>query len=167
MIAVLSLAFLATSAFAKTIDTEKSIVNFKIKNMKIKTVHGTFKGMKGEVVFDEKNLKGSKFNVTIDPATVDTDNKKRDDHLRNPDFFDVEKYPTIRFESKYIQKTSKGFKALGKLSLYSETKQAVIHFTKKGNKLVGNLKVDRMDYKLSAESNPGTAMIGQDRKTHV
>jgi len=62
--------------------------------MKIRTVKGSFAGMKGEIRFDEKDLANSSFKVNIDAATVNTENEKRDDHLRNEDFFDVEVYRT-------------------------------------------------------------------------
>ena len=97
----------------QTIDTEKSVVNFKTTALMVNTVRGTFKGMNGDIQFDENNLSDSKFKVCIDPASVNTDNQKRDDHLKSDDFFGIENYLEICFESTSIKKTKDGFETTG------------------------------------------------------
>lgn len=99
---IITLLFTITIANAQTINSKKSIVKFSIRNMKLNTVNGTFTGMKGNVVFDENNLENSSFDVSIPTETVNTENKKRDAHLKNADFFYVEKYPEIQFVSTTI-----------------------------------------------------------------
>lgn len=100
--------FASAIGFSQTINTEKSVVNFKISNMKVNTVKGTFNGMKGEANFKPDNILASIFNVCIDAATVDTGNKKRDEHLQREDYFNVRKYQTICFVSEEVLKTDKG-----------------------------------------------------------
>jgi polyisoprenoid-binding protein YceI len=108
--------------FAQSINSETSYVTFKIGNMGLSSVDGTFKGMKGTVIFDKNNLSTSSFDVTIDPASVDTNKAKRDTHLKEEDFFDVENYLSISFVSTQISKTSEGYLAKGDLTLLGVTK---------------------------------------------
>lgn len=146
---VVSLVILTISfAHAQTIDSEKSVVNFSIENMKVRTVKGTFTGVKGEISFDETHLANSSFKVSIDAATVNTENEKRDDHLRNEDFFHVEAYPVISFESHSIQKTDSGFITSGKLSMHGVSREVEIPFTYINSQFVGALEVNRFDYKI-------------------
>lgn len=146
---ILSLVLLTISfANAQTLDSEKSVVNFSIKNMKVRIVKGTFTGIKGEIRFDETDLANSSLRVSIDAATVNTENEKRDDHLRNEDFFHVEEYPVISFESHSIQKTDGGFITSGKLSMHGVTREVEIPFTYSNNQFVGTLEVNRFDYKI-------------------
>lgn len=160
--AVLSLSFLALTfnTNAQALDTEKSIVTFEIGNMIINTVEGSFKGMKGSVNFNAQQLATSKFEVCIDAATVDTDNEKRDAHLKNADFFDVEKYPTICFKSNAITQTDKGYVTTGDLTMHGITKKVEIPFTYQDKVLEGTLTVKRLDYKVGVET--GTSMVSDE-----
>ena len=78
-----------------------SRVHFVIKNFGINT-GGDFTQLKGSVIFDPKELASAKFNVSISAATIDTDNKSRDNSLRSDEYFDVKKYPEINLESTKI-----------------------------------------------------------------
>ena len=151
---IASLAFMASGfGSAQTIDSGKSIVNFSIENMKVRTVTGTFTGMKGEIRFDETDLANSSFNVSIEAASVNTENKERNDHLRNEDFFHVEEYPVISFESSSIQRTSSGFLTSGMLSMHGVSREVEIPFTYSNNQFVGILEVNRFDYKIGEGTN--------------
>lgn len=160
LIALLLSASIFGFANKQVIDQEKSKVTFEISNMKIKTVNGSFGGMKGTVNFNPKDLKNSSFNVCVDAATVNTDNTKRDDHLRTEDFFFVSKYPVVCFESESIQKTSSGYVVKGKLTLHGVTKQITVPFTFENNVLKGTGKINRLDYGVGVET--GTAMVGDE-----
>lgn len=160
LIALLLSASIFGFANKQVIDQEKSKVTFEISNMKVKTVNGSFGGMKGTVNFNPKDLKNSFFNVCVDAATVNTDNTKRDDHLRTEDFFFVTKYPTICFESETIQKTNSGYVVKGKLTLHGVTKQITVPFTFENNVLKGTGKINRLDYGVGVET--GTAMVGDE-----
>ena len=157
---VLSLVVVFSSVLnAQVINEARSVVNFEISNMKTKIVTGTFGGMTGEVVFDAKNLVSSSFKVCIDAASVDTDNEKRDKHLRNEDFFEVETYPTICFVSKSIIKTAEGFQAKGQLVMHGVENEVTFDFTFENNKFVGSLELNRFDYKIGEGTK--TFMVGE------
>lgn len=152
-------------ANAQIIDTKNSVVTFGISNMKWKTVEGTFSGMNGTIVFNENNLQNSSFNVCINAATINTENKKRDDHLRNEDFFEVEKYPEICFTSSSIEKTTEGFVTKGSLSMHGVTKPVEISFTYNNNTFIGNLTVNRFDYNVGEDIK--TFMVGKEATLEI
>src|SRR3954451_11502966 len=79
------------------IDPAHSRLGFAAKHAMVATVRGQFKVYSGEVHLDEEQPENSWAKVEIDVASVDTGNADRDAHLRTPDFFDLEKYPTITF----------------------------------------------------------------------
>ncbi len=133
-------------ALAQTIDSGKSLVSFEVSNMELRTVSGTFSGMKGEIKFDPKSISSSSFEVCIDAASVNTENKKRDDHLRNEDFFEVDRFPTICFRSKEIKKEEEGFRTRGVLTIHGVTREVVIPFSFSKGELVGQLTIDRNDF---------------------
>ena len=149
-----------TGVQAQSINTSKSLVSFEISNMKWKTVEGTFSGMKGDLKFQENDLTNSSFNVCIDAKSVNTENEKRDEHLRTEDFFDVVKYSTICFESTSIVKTSSGFKAIGKLTMHGVTQVEEIEFTYANSAFTGNLEIKRYDYKVGEDT--GEFMVGNE-----
>ena len=140
--------FFSLLSYGQTINAESSKVNFSVSNFKINTVKGSFTGMAGEVIFSPDDLSTAKLAVCIDAASVDTGNKKRDDHLKKDDFFGVETYPEICFESTSIIKTDKGYLASGNLMMHGVTKNIEIPFVYEENKFVGDFKVKRLDYKV-------------------
>ncbi|MET0299408.1 MAG: YceI family protein, partial [Flavitalea sp.] len=73
----------------------ESKITFKIKNLGFNT-NGSFSGITGKISFDEAKPAGAIFDVTVPAKTIDTDNNKRDNHLRSDDYFDVKNYPEIR-----------------------------------------------------------------------
>ena len=83
---------------------KESKIEFSIKNFGINT-KGSFSGLKGDILFDDKNPSSSSFNVSVDASTIDTDNNMRDSHLKKEEYFNVEKYPAITFTSSKITKT--------------------------------------------------------------
>lgn len=145
---------------AQTIDSDKSVVRFSVANMGLRTVHGSFKGLSGTLKFQSDQLSTAKFEVCIKASTIDTDNQKRDNHLRSADFFDTEKYPSICFVSKEVKAGSTGYITRGWLTLHGITKDVEIPFSYKNNVLTGTLTLNRLDYKLG--ENTGTFMIGNE-----
>src|SRR5579859_2102978 len=85
-----------------TIDHAHSHIQFSARHMMITNVRGEFEKFTGEVEFDENNLLASKATFEIDAASINTREEKRDAHLRSADFFDAEKYPTIRFVTRHV-----------------------------------------------------------------
>lgn len=154
--------FIASQAFSAekyNIDTSHSEVEFSVKHMVISTVKGNFNDFSGTIMYDEENPANSSVDVTIQAASIDTDNTDRDNHLRNEDFFYVEEYPEITFKSTNVQKTDDGYIMTGDLTMRGVTKQVDIPFTITG-KVVdpwgnirigaeGSLSVDRQEYGIS------------------
>ena len=104
-----------------------SRVNFEIKNFGF-GVEGSLEGMKGSIVFDPANISNSKFDVTVDVATINTDNSRRDNHLKTADFFDATKFPVIRIASTSIERTEKSFMFVGNLTIKGVTEKIIFPF---------------------------------------
>ena len=86
------------------VDDGHSSVLFSIQHLGAANVWGRFNAVDGDFTIDAKDPAKSSFNVTIDASSVDTNNEKRDKHLRNADFFNVEEFPKITFASKSVKK---------------------------------------------------------------
>ena len=108
-----------------TIDPAHSSAQFSVKHLMVSNVKGTFSGVKGSVTFDPNNLPGSKVEATIDVTTISTQEPKRDAHLKSPDFFEVEKYPTMAFVSKQFFREGNRLKVKGDLTMHGQTKEVV------------------------------------------
>lgn len=156
-LAILSLSYNLTS---QPLNSENSIVSFSVSNMRFNTVKGTFKGMKGSINFTPDNLVTSSFDVCIDASTINTGNSKRDQHLKNEDFFEVDKYSTICFKTNQIIKTKMGYNTTGVLSMHGVSKTIEIPFTFSNNELVGEFKVNRLDYNIGERT--GKFMVGKE-----
>ena len=115
--------------------------------------------MKGTIQFDEKNLATSKFEVTIDVASINTGNGMKNTHAKSANWFDVEKYPIINFTSSAIAKTSDGFEAKGTLEIemHSVKKEITLPFTFANNTFAANMEVSRMDFSLDNGKHPKMA----------
>ncbi len=142
------IAFITLHSYAQQIDSEAYEVNFRIGNMRINTVSGTFSGMQGVVKFDPQDLTASTFSVCIDAASVNTGNNRRDKHLREEEYFDVERHPNICYVSDIISKTDEGFITRGKLTMKGITRIVTIPFVKENNTLRGTLSLNRLDYNV-------------------
>jgi polyisoprenoid-binding protein YceI len=120
---------LPAMAFAATwnIDPEHSHVGFKVRHLMVTNVKGIFEKYSGTVVVDDKDITKSKVEVTIDTASIDTNVKKRDDHLRSADFFDVAKYPAMTFVSKKVAKAGPDrLTVTGDLTIRGITKEVAL-----------------------------------------
>jgi len=95
----------ATGAETFTLDGAHSQVGFKVRHF-VSKVYGRFGEYEGAVNIDRARPEASSVELTIKTASINTDNQRRDDHLRSPDFFDAAKYPTITFKSSKV--VSKG-----------------------------------------------------------
>lgn len=162
---VVALLLAVSGLSAQTIVKDKSVVNFEIGNMKVRTVEGTFSGMSGTLHFDANDLSQSYFKVCIDAASVDTDNEKRDAHLRNEDFFEVDKYPTICYTSQSIHRTADGFVSKGVMDMHGVKKSVEIPFTFTNNVFVGHITINRFDYKVG--ENVKTGMVSAEAHLEI
>jgi polyisoprenoid-binding protein YceI len=117
-------AFAQTSSW--TIDPNHSQVNFGIKHLGVSTVRGSISGVTGTVNWDEKNPSKSSVEATITTTTVSTNNEKRDAHLKSPDFFNVEKFPTMTFKSTAVTRENGKLQVVGDLTLTGVTKSVTL-----------------------------------------
>jgi polyisoprenoid-binding protein YceI len=128
--AVSALLLCGVSAFAQssswTLDSNHTQVNFQIRHMGISTVRGSISGITGAVVWDAKDPSKSSVEATITTKTVSTNNEKRDADLRSPNFFDVEKYPTMTFKSTSVTSASGKLQVVGDLTLGGVTKSVTL-----------------------------------------
>ena len=111
------------------IDKAHSEAVFQVRHLLIK-VRGRFSDFEGEIVYDEQNPERSSVNVTIQAASVDTNERDRDTHLRSADFFDVEKFPTLTFKSARVtRKGSDSFDVAGDLTIHGVTRPVALSAT--------------------------------------
>jgi polyisoprenoid-binding protein YceI len=152
---VLLMAFSLPHSFTPS-DSE-STVKFRIKNFGF-NVTGTFTGLQGNISFDPNDLASSRFEVTIDTKTINTGIDMRDDHLRKSDYFDVEKYPQIKFVSVKISPSTKSgtLFIFGKLTIKNVTKDISFPFiatpAANGYLFSGEFKINRRDFKVGGGS---------------
>jgi polyisoprenoid-binding protein YceI len=146
-----SVILLSSNLLAQNVNSEKSLVEFDIMNNG-KEVEGTFTGMIGTVMFNPSDLANSNFSICIDAATVNTKNDRRDTHLKTPDFFDVDTYSSICFESTKILKTEDNeadYVAVGNLTMHGVTKEIKANITYQKGMIKANFDLNRLDYKIA------------------
>ncbi len=123
------LCFLPNLALAVdyTIDADHSTVGFKVKHLAISTVAGRFATFEGTFSYNPQDIEASKVEAKIDAKSINTEQPKRDDHLRKADFLNVEKSPYITFKSKKIEiESQEEFKVLGDLTINGVTKPVTL-----------------------------------------
>src|SRR6185369_6142244 len=156
-VVTLAAGLLVGSAFAideYKIDPNHSSANFSVRHMKVSTVKGRFSDVQGVITYDPQDVTRSTVKAVIKTSTITTDNAKRDDDLKSPNFFDVTKYPEIKFESTKIEKRGDQYVAIGNLTIKDVTKQVELPFTVTtaelgGKKRLGSdatLTINRNDY---------------------
>ena len=105
------------------LDPTHSELGFKIKHLMITNISGSFKNFQAEVETKDIDFTTAKISLTAEMKSISTNNEQRDAHLRNADFFEVEKYPELKFRSTKIEKTdSDTFSLYGELALKGVTK---------------------------------------------
>ena len=156
------------------IDNGHSTVGFSVPILGgLSQVKGKFTDFAITLNNDEKDITKSSVSVVIKATSVDTGIEGRDRHLRNADFFDVEKYPEITFKSERIEKKGKQFIAHGPLTMHGVTKQIALPFTVNGtfknpttNKMsVGysaKLVLNRRDYGITYSRQDNPTFIGDN-----
>jgi polyisoprenoid-binding protein YceI len=114
------------------VDPDHSSIEFEIKHMMIATVRGRFREFEGTIVAAEDIADSRAFGV-VKTASIDTNQPDRDAHLRSPDFFDVERYPEIRFESTRIEPLGgPRFRTVGNLTIKDATREVELEVTVEG-----------------------------------
>jgi polyisoprenoid-binding protein YceI len=157
------------------IDADHSTVGFKIKHLAISTVPGRFTEFGGTFSFDPAKIDASKADVKVGVKSINTEQAKRDNHLRSPDFFDVEKFPDMTFKTTKIEPSSKdAFKAVGDLTIHGVTKLVTldVKFGGAAKDPMGNervafsatTKINRKDFGLTWNKmlETGGLLVGED-----
>ena len=134
-----------------TIDSNGSSVSFKVKKLIFLNVGGAIDDLTGEISFDMDKLSESYFNVCINPATLQTDNIKRTEHLKSADFFAISEYPQICFQSTSVSAEADHYKVAGELTLRNTTRKSTIHFTYSSGLFKGEFTINRSDYKIGSK----------------
>lgn len=161
-----------------TIDETHSLLEFAVKHMMITTVKGRFGKVAGTVTIPDGNIAKGSVNATIETASIDTRNEQRDGHLKSPDFFDAEKYPTLTFVSTGITAAGEGWSLTGDLTMHGVTKSITLALTDggSGKDPWGNQRrsfwatgqIDRRDFGLewNAALESGGVLVSTDVKLH-
>lgn len=168
---IFSTFFVSAVVLAASAYTIQAVINWKIDNEKAlvkftmqahgQDLAGSFKGVKGDINFDENDLGKSSINVTIDIATVNTGNERRDGHLQAKDWFDAGTTPVAKFSSTNITKTTDGgYAATGNFTVKATTKEITVPFTYEGTKDAGTFKgtahIHRKDFGVGPDKDdPG------------
>ena len=156
-------------------DSAHASVQFAVRHLMVATVRGTFDKFDVTAVIDEDDISRSSVEATIEVASINTRNQKRDDHLRGPDFFDATQHPTITFKSKVVEKIQDySYKVTGELTLMGVTREVVLDVTGspqtftdlRGKPRLGGAAtttINRTDYGLSRNSvlESGGVAIGE------
>ena len=168
----------ATLSFAKTfeIDSVHSTIGFKVSHL-VGNVTGNFREFKGTIEMDEKSPANSKVSAEIEAKTINTNNEKRDEHLRSKDFFEADKYPKLTFKSgKIITSGKDKGKIHGTLSMHGVEKEVVLEVKLNGivkdpfNPTVeragfsATTKIDRKDFNIVFNKvlDKGALMVGNE-----
>jgi polyisoprenoid-binding protein YceI len=166
IIFALSFSLLTVVGFAQTwsLDQSHAKLGFSITHMMVSDVEGSFKSFNASIVSSKDDFSDAVVELTADVNSIDTDNEKRDEHLKNPDFFDAAKYPTMTFKSKSFRKISeKKYKLIGDLTLHGVTKSVELDVTLNGTtvhpyskKTIAGFKVTgvlkRSDFAISKDT---------------
>ena len=105
------------------VDASHTTVGFSVRHMMITNVRGEFGKVTGEVLFDPSRPEASKVSATVDVASINTREEKRDAHLRSADFFDVESHPQMSFESRSVRRSGDGYEVVGDLTIRGTTRE--------------------------------------------
>lgn len=171
--AALLAASFATYAQTWSVDKAHAKVGFSVTHMMLSEVEGNFKTFDAKITATQPDFSDAVVEMTADVNSINTDNSRRDEHLKGPDFFDAAKYPTLTFKSKSFQKVDgKKYKMTGDLTMHGVTQPITLDVTltgpvtmdspkgkqeKAGFKITGTLK--RSDFKIG---NAPVAVIGDE-----
>lgn len=123
------------------VDPSHSSLGFSVRHFALARVHGTFDKFSGTVFLDEKMPANSRIEVSVDVASVNTREPKRDGHLKSPDFFDAKKFPTMSFKSTRVERSiDGGYRVTGDLTIHGTTKSVVLDVEPLSPELASPLK---------------------------
>ena len=178
---VLAFAIASQLSFAKDegtgefkVDKAHSSVQFTIRHL-VSHVSGQFKDFEGTVSFNSSQPKNSKVSAKVKVASIDTNDKKRDDHLKSDDFFSAKKFPEMTFVSTGVtSEDDKKYKMMGNLTLHGVTKPVVFDVEYLGEAtdpwgghragFTGTAKINRKDFGMNWNKvlDQGGMILGDD-----
>jgi polyisoprenoid-binding protein YceI len=136
VLSLLFVALISTSAFAQTswnVDNAHAKLAFSTVHLGISDVSGHFNEFDATIVAAEEDFSDAVFELTVKVASIDTEVGMRDDHLRSPDFFEVEKYPEMTYKSTSIKKAGQDrYTLTGDLTLHGVTKPVTMELWYRG-----------------------------------
>jgi polyisoprenoid-binding protein YceI len=176
--------FAGVSALAQTsnwtIDPAHSTAQFTVRHLGISNVSGNFTKVGGSAVLNEKDIPQSQVSATIDVSSVDTRVEARDKDLKSPNFFDVEKYPTMEFKSKRISNAGGKLQVIGDLTIHGTTREVTLDVdgpTPELNDPWGNVRrgfsattaINRKEFGLVYNNalKTGEAVVGDNVKIQI
>ena len=145
----------ASAADVYAYDGVHSSVSFKARHLDISWIHGRFNEVSGKFSLDREDPSKSTFTLSIKADSVDTANKARDEHLRQPDYFDTKQFPTIDFSSTKVKAIDGGYEVTGDFTMHGTTREITFEMMGgkeaefRGTKRVGfstELSLKRSDY---------------------
>ncbi|HYU46599.1 MAG TPA: YceI family protein [Terriglobales bacterium] len=163
-----------------TIDPAHSTAQFTVRHLGISNVSGNFTKVAGSAVLNEKDIPQSQVSATIDVSSVDTRVEARDKDLKSPNFFDVEKYPTMEFKSKRISNAGGKLQVIGDLTIHGTTREVTLDVdgpTPELNDPWGNVRrgfsattaINRKEFGLTYNNalKTGEAVVGDNIKIQI
>lgn len=180
MIAAVAGVFAQAPKTSWNIDQAHSSVTFSVDHMVISEVEGSFKTFSADIKADNPDFSDAAGSISIDVKSINTDNAKRDEHLRSGDFFDADKFPALAFKiTKFSKVSGKQYKVTGDLTMHGVTKTVTLDAkfngiikdpwgnTRAGLVVTGEL--DRYDFGLKYNSalEAGGMVIGQEVRIKV
>ncbi|HTF21570.1 MAG TPA: YceI family protein [Chryseolinea sp.] len=157
-----------------TLDPNHTKIGFAVTHMAVSEVEGNFNQFEGAIAAKGEDFDGAAVTFSAKTASVDTDNEKRDGHLKSPDFFDAEKFPDITFKgtlaksgTKYVLKGDFTMHGVTKPVTFDVTYGGTMNSNDKGGKKAGfklSGEIDRKDYGLTwAKTAPGGELVVSDK----
>lgn len=158
-----------------TVDPSHTSVTFTVRHMMITNVRGEFGTVSGEAVYDPSRPEASKVSATVDVASINTREEKRDAHLRSGDFFDVEHHPKMTFASRSARAKGGGLEIVGDLTIRGTTREVVltvedvtpVHVDPWGGRRIGasaRAKIKRSDFGMTWNTalEAGGVLVGDE-----
>ena len=131
LLSVLGTSALAADTYA--LDGAHSSAMFRVSHLGSSYFYGRFNEVSGALVFDEADATKSSVNIVVKAASVDTNNEKRDTHLKSADFFDAGQFPELSFKSTgVVKKSDKAYSVTGNLTIHGVTKEVTVDFERPG-----------------------------------
>jgi polyisoprenoid-binding protein YceI len=162
------------------LDAAHSNVGFSVRHMMISNVRGAFGKVSGEVSHDPARPEQTRLSVTVDVASINTGEEKRDAHLRSADFFDADNHPHMTFVSRAVRHSGEGLELVGDLTIRGTTREITLavddltpeHTDPWGGRRIGATargKIRRSDFGMrwNAALEAGGVLVADEVKIEI